>query len=93
MSTASCLLTILAAVVYWQIREIERVLGDIDPEDDVPVDLLAHISPISWDNVVCSTENTNSDQSWSRREALELYRIRLHESACYPIYYPREASS
>ena len=32
----------------------------------------------------CSTENTNSDQSWSRREALELYRIRLHESACYP---------
>ena len=52
MSTASCLLTILAAVVYWQIREIERVLGDIDPEDGVPVDLLAHISPISWDNVV-----------------------------------------
>ena len=52
MSTASCLLTILAAVVYWRIREIERVLGDIDPEDDVPVDLLAHISPISWDNVV-----------------------------------------
>ena len=52
MSTASCLLTILAAVVYWQIREIERVLSDIDPEDDVPVDLLAHISPISWDNVV-----------------------------------------
>ena len=33
----------------------------------------------------CSTENTNSDQSWSRREALELYRIRLHESACYPL--------
>ena len=52
MSTASCLLTILAAVVYWQIREIERVLGDIDPEEAVPVDLLAHINPISWDNVV-----------------------------------------
>ena len=50
--TASCLLTILAAVVYWQIREIERVRGEIDPEDDGPVDLLAHISPISWDNVV-----------------------------------------
>ena len=51
-STASCLLTILAAVVYWQIREIERVRGEIDLEDDGPVDLLAHISPISWDNVV-----------------------------------------
>ena len=52
VTTASCLLTILAAVVYWQIREIERVRGEIDPEDDGPVDLLAHISPISWDNVV-----------------------------------------
>ena len=47
----ACLLS-LAAVVYWQIREIERVLGDIEPEDDVPVDLLAHISSISRDNVV-----------------------------------------
>ena len=46
------MLTILAAVVYWQIREIERVLGKIDPKDDGPFDLLAHISPISWDNVV-----------------------------------------
>ena len=46
------LLAILAAVVYWQIREIERVLGEIDPEDDVSADLLTHISPISWDNVV-----------------------------------------
>ena len=52
MSTASCLLIILAAIVYWQIREIERVLGDIDPGEDVPVDLLDHISPISWENVV-----------------------------------------
>ena len=25
-----------------------------------------------------------SDQIWSRREAPELYRIRLHVSACYP---------
>ena len=52
MSTASCLLIILAAIVYWQIREIERVLGDSDPGEDVPVDLLDHISPISWENVV-----------------------------------------
>ena len=42
------------------------------------------ISAQSAGTMSCSTENTNSDQSWSRREALELYRIRLHESACYP---------
>lgn len=52
MSTASCLLLIMAAIVYWQIREIERILGEIGPGDDVPVDLLNHISPISWENVV-----------------------------------------
>ena len=38
--------------MYWQIREIERVLGEIEAESDVPVDLLEHISPISWENVV-----------------------------------------
>ena len=27
-----------------------------------------------------------SDQSWSRRETPALYRIRLHESACYPYW-------
>ena len=48
-STASCLTLILASIIYWQIRETERVLG----EDDGGVDLtlLAHISPIQWDNV------------------------------------------
>ena len=44
--------TDLPDTLYWRIREIERVRGEIDPEDDSPVDLLAHISPISWDNVV-----------------------------------------
>ena len=49
------------------------------------VDLLAHISPISWDNVVLYGEY-KPRQSWSRRETPELYRIRLHVSACYPRY-------
>ena len=82
-STASCLLTILAAVVYWQIREIERVRGEIDPEDDGPVELLAHISPISWDNVVLYGEYTPRPEL-VETETPELYRIRLHVSACYP---------
>ncbi len=48
-STASCLTLILASIIYWQIREIERVLAD----DDAGLDLglLAHVSPIQWDNV------------------------------------------
>ena len=51
-STASCLTLILACVVYWQIREIERVVAEADGDPDAPdFDLLAHVSPIQWENV------------------------------------------
>ena len=48
-STANCLTLILASVVYWQIREIERVVAEDD--GDLDLGLLAHVSPIQWDNV------------------------------------------
>ena len=51
-STASCLTLILASVVYWQTREIERVVADAGDDPDAPdFGLLAHVSPIQWDNV------------------------------------------
>ena len=51
-STASCLTLILACVVYWQIREIERVVAEADGDPDAPdFRLLAHVSPVQWDNV------------------------------------------
>ena len=54
MSTASCLLLILACIVYWQITEIERVLGSAESEEleQLQTDLLSHISPIAWENVL-----------------------------------------
>ena len=42
------------------------------------------ISAQSAGTTLCSTGSTSPDQSWSRRETPELYRIRLHVSACYP---------
>ena len=51
-STASCLTLILASVVYWQIREIERVVADAGDDSNAPdFGLLAHVSPVQWDNV------------------------------------------
>ena len=48
---ASCLLLILAAIIYWQIREIDRVLSEAGSDaDDLNFELLSHISPIGWDN-------------------------------------------
>ena len=50
---ASCLLLILAAIIHWQIREIDRVLSEADSDaDDLNFELLSHISPIGWDNVL-----------------------------------------
>ena len=53
MSRASCLGLILAALIYWQILESDRVLRHWDPaEDGIAPALLIHISPIGWDNIV-----------------------------------------
>ena len=51
-STASCLTLILASVVYWQIREIERVVAESAGDPDAPdFGLLSRVSPVQWDNV------------------------------------------
>jgi TnpA family transposase len=53
MSRASCLVLILAAIIYWQIREIDTVLHHWDPlGEGIDPALLTHISPIGWDNVI-----------------------------------------
>ena len=53
MNTCSCLNLILACIVYWQAREISRVLNQCDPlANGVDTSLLQHVSPIEWDNVV-----------------------------------------
>lgn len=53
MSSASCLMLIMAAIIYWQIREIERVIEEADvlEVEGLRLDLLSHVSPIGWENV------------------------------------------
>ena len=44
---------ILACIVYWQAREISRVLNQCDPlGNGIDLSLLEHVSPIESDNVV-----------------------------------------
>jgi Tn3 transposase DDE domain len=53
MNSCSCLTLILACVIYWQAKEISRVVRWCKPEDDkIDVAMLEHISPIEWDNVI-----------------------------------------
>ena len=53
MKTCNCLTLILACIVYWQAKEIGRVLTEGNPEaEGIDLSLLEHISPIEWENVV-----------------------------------------
>lgn len=54
MSSASCLVLILASIIYWQIREIERAIEETDADElrGLRLDLLSHVSPIGWENVL-----------------------------------------
>ena len=53
MNSCSCLTLILACVIYWQAKEISRIVRWCKPEDDkIDMALLEHISPIEWDNVI-----------------------------------------
>ena len=62
----SCLTLILACIVYWQAREIFRVISQADPASNgLDLSLLEHISPIEWDNIVLYGEYIcQSTKSW-----------------------------
>lgn len=51
-NTANCLTLIMACIIYWQAKEINRVILEEDPaEAGVDLSLLEHISPVGWENV------------------------------------------
>jgi hypothetical protein len=56
-NSCSCLTLILACIVYWQAKEIHRVILECDPiGNGIDIQLIEHISPIAWDNVILYRE-------------------------------------
>jgi len=52
-NTSSCLTLIMACIIYWQAKEINRVILECEPNKvGVDLSLLEHISPIGWENIV-----------------------------------------
>ncbi len=52
-SSGNCTTLIMAAIIYWQAKEISRIVQEYNPEEaGIDISLLAHISPIEWSNVV-----------------------------------------
>jgi TnpA family transposase len=53
MNTCSCLTLVPACIIYWQAREIERVVCACAPEAaGIDLTLLGRVSPIEWDDVL-----------------------------------------
>lgn len=52
MNSCSCLTLIVARIIYWQAREMSRMIREADPDVGLDLSLLQHVSPIEWDNVV-----------------------------------------
>ena len=52
-SSGNCTTLIMAAIIYWQAKEISRIVKEYNPEEaDIDISLLSHISPIEWSNVI-----------------------------------------
>jgi TnpA family transposase len=52
-SSGNCTTLIMAAIIYWQAKEISRIVKEHNPEEaGIDLSLLAHISPIEWSNVI-----------------------------------------
>ena len=53
LNTSNCLTIIMACIIFWQAKEISRVIQECDPQaTNIDLTLLEHISPIGWENVI-----------------------------------------
>jgi len=53
MKTCSCLTLIMACIIYWQSKEIQRCISECKPQaEGIDISLIEHVSPIEWKNVV-----------------------------------------
>ena len=52
-NTCSCLTLIMACIIYWQAKEIAKIIDELGQElDKKCLAMIPHVSPIGWDNVI-----------------------------------------
>jgi len=43
----------MAAIIYWQAKEISRVITEYSPDEEgIDLSLIKHVSPIGWNNII-----------------------------------------
>lgn len=61
---ASGLNFLVTAIMLWNTRYLERAVAALREVEDVPDQLLAHLSPLGWEHV-----NLTGDYVWGTRAA------------------------
>jgi hypothetical protein len=76
MSRASCLVLIEAAIIYWQILQIDEVARFWDLESEgIDPSFLAYLSPIRWDNVILCGQYAMDRNLVSKRHHLREFFV------------------
>ena len=60
---ASGLNLLVTAIILWNTRYLNRAIAALREAEDVPDQLLAHLSPLGWEHV-----NLTGDYVWSRAD-------------------------
>lgn len=50
--SSSCLTLVIACIIYWQAKEIHRVIENNKLPENINLNLISHISPVSWENII-----------------------------------------
>lgn len=57
-NSCSCLTFTMACIIYWQAKELNRVINECNPNaSGIDLSMVEHISPIGWENVVLYGEH------------------------------------
>jgi TnpA family transposase len=51
-NSCSSLTLVIACIIYWQAKEIHRVIQTHTPPEHIDLALLSNISPVSWKNII-----------------------------------------
>ena len=77
---ASGLNLLVTAIILWNTRYLERAVAALRQTEDVPDQLLAHLSPLGWEHV-----NRTGDYIWSPERPVTERRDGLHPLRLRPI--------
>lgn len=69
---ASGLNLLVTAIILWNTRYLARAIATLRKTEDVPADLLAHLSPLGWEHM-----NLTGNYIWGAEAAMTKNPVRL----------------